>query len=457
MKKLNRSKLEYIFYHLNLNQTIDFTSAINSRLEYDGTTDDSEGKIIFSASNKPLDYKEIIYIDDLPVLFPVSQCDKWYTIDEKNNLIFHHDILKSAFYLLSGYQEYKNPHFYDNLGRFRYDKSIQHKLGIIHKPVVNDYFEVIMQGIEEFSSIHNLTFERKKYFNPIAFFLSHDIDRVDQYHFWEVLLKIMQWAGLKPTLLNRKDAARLAKDSLFSFLKLKPVSNDFWNFDWLLEQEVKHDIKATYYFLDKEGLHDNSRYRFSEQRIKKLMSTITDLGHEVGLHGTVQSARDLNYMKKCYNRLMENYDRSIVGIRQHYLRFFTPLTAKIQSNTGLKYDTTLAFPGHEGFRNNYCLPFKFFDFEEDKMLDHWEIPLLVMDGTLFYYRKLNYREMFDTTHTLIQNIIKHNGVFSLLWHNSHFDEAEFPGITHFYDEYLKTIMEYKPEALTGNQIISRFE
>ena len=58
---------------------------------------------------------------------------------------------------------------------------------------------------------------------------------------------------------------------------------------------------------------------------------------------------------------------------------------------------------------------------------------------------------------LVQEVRKFNGVFSLLWHNSFFDELQFPGITRFYIELLDFLKDQELEGITGSEILSRMK
>jgi hypothetical protein len=158
-------------------------------------------------------------------------------------------------------------------------------------------------------------------------------------------------------------------------------------------------------------------------------------------------------MKEIFDRLQENASVSISGVRQHRLMWDHPQTALIQENAGLIYDVTLGFAMHEGFRNSYCHPFRLFDFDKNRMISTWEIPLNVMDSTLFYYRHLGFEQAESVVNELIAEVKKFNGVFSLLWHNSYFNESEIPGISQFYSTLLKRISSEIPKSVTGEEII----
>jgi hypothetical protein len=59
--------------------------------------------------------------------------------------------------------------------------------------------------------------------------------------------------------------------------------------------------------------------------------------------------------------------------------------------------------------------------------------------------------------SLIKEIKKFNGVFTLLWHNSYLNENEKSGITEFYQNILEEVISEKAESLTGLEIIKRMK
>src|SRR5450759_3989376 len=133
---LNQAQFEYVLSHLNnhidLNETVKNSFVF---LKYHDKISDYSNKIIFLLSDKDLDLNKIVSINQIPVLFPVA--DKISSFrKEDGNIIVLHDYIKSAFFLLSGYQEYVNNEK-DSLGRFSYMSSVQEKLKITGKPVVN--------------------------------------------------------------------------------------------------------------------------------------------------------------------------------------------------------------------------------------------------------------------------------------------------------------------------------
>jgi hypothetical protein len=178
-------------------------------------------------------------------------------------------------------------------------------------------------------------------------------------------------------------------------------------------------------------------------------------GCETGLHGSIKTADNEKAMLTAVAELKKNYPYQIKGIRQHFLKIACPETFNIQIKAGFKYDTTLGFAEHEGFRNSYCHPFRPYDIKEDKMMEIWEFPLNVMDVTLFHYRKLDFENAEKSVLDIVKEVKNFGGVFSMLWHNTMFDEYEIPGITVFYQELIKKIMAEGAESLTGEMLLNR--
>ncbi len=453
---LTKNQIEYVMFHLK--QHFVAEEVLQDRLVFvsDNSAELKDQKsIFFYLSNKDLD--EIVYLDyqheNLPVLFPAIDKKEWCEYQD-GSLLFHHDLIKSAFYLLSGYQE-NQPQATDEMGRFKYEVSIQKKLGIVTKPIVNYYFEIILDGLEAYCQYHQIQFKRKRLFDSYGFMLTHDVDRVDYYHWRETAYRFMQLLGLKKAHYPRKRLVRAAFNSIFPTLFDGFKRDPWWNFDSLRKQESQLGLLSTWYFLNRDGSPHDAKYGFTEKRIQHLIDFLHKEHCEIGLHGSIKTAVDSAQMQVAYNQLQKVCATKIRGARQHFLKLKYPDTLKVQQEAGLEYDTTLGFAEHEGFRNSYCYPFKPFDYTTDTMLDIWEFPLAMMDTTLFGYRKLTYVQMLESMENLISEITKFGGLFVLLWHNCNFDEYQYPGINKFYKNILELIHSTQFDSVTGSGVLDR--
>jgi len=451
---LNHSQIEYVLYHLG--QHIHLHEAIKDSMVFIKSGDELplfSNKIVFHLSEKDFSISDVMWINELPVLFPLSEKESFFHINN-NNIFFTHDLLKSSFYLLTGFQEKDNDTF-DSLGRFPYSSSVQAKLNFIQKPVVNYYFKEMIEGIKKHCLLQNIEFKRKSPFNGFAFFLTHDVDRIKYFTFNSLLytIKLIFQSGK-----NGKSRLNLVKEIFrigFHILNIFDKSDPYWNFKNLTDQEKDLGINSTYFFLPKDQKHIDSYYYLGDRKIRELISFLQREGNEVGLHGTVRSSSSDTNLKKILSEFISVTNITRPGIRQHRLMWQHPHTARFHENEGISYDTSLGFADHEGFRNSYCHPFKLYDFENDRMLSYWEIPLIVMDSTLFHNRRLTIKTSMDAVITILGETIKFNGVFTLLWHNSYFNESDLPGITDFYYNLLEMIIAEKPEILTGLSIVKK--
>ena len=445
---LSRGQIEYVLFHMNHKFVID--SWLKDRFHFMESYSELnfKGRIVFLLTPLSLNVKNV---KDIPVLFASKETDEIYSIIN-DNLVFHHDLVKSAFYLLSGFQEIMDKSK-DQFGRFPYKNSLQYKLKIPHKPLVNYYFDIIKNGVKEYCDYHTLNFQEKKVFSSFGFMLTHDVDRLDANNFNDTVYKIKQFLGLSPSHLSRKKNLIKSMHSLYHFINPFSKSNSYWTFEYLTKIEKKYHINSVYYFLNKDQKYKDSLYDYSFKRVRKLIGYLKEQGSEIGLHGTIKSANDVENLKYYLDKLERNSGEQIIGVRQHFLKFDLPTTILNHEKAGLQYDSTLGFAEEAGFRNSYCLPFKLFDFKENRMIDVWEIPLNFMEVTFMGYKKYDYQKVVKTINQLLDEIEKFNGIFTLLWHNCNFDEVGYPAIKQNYEEYLQLIMNRKPINLTGKDVV----
>ncbi len=445
---LNEYELNYVFEHMDLMMD---TNVWRDQFCYSEVSE-SKNQIIVIPNHGDLSEK---MIDDLPVLFATDE-KNIYSIDKKGNLVFYHDLLKSAFYLLSSYDEQFVNRSRDHWGRVSYHTSIQKRLGIIHRPVVNEYFDLILEGVNAFMKHHKRPpLVRSKFFKSFGFLLSHDIDVIDKYGWNHLGYKIKELLGVVKSEHNKWKILKVTAKSALQFLN-PWRSNPYWNFPYLLNLEQGHKIRSSYYFLakDQEG---GSHYNFDEKRLVQLFKKLKGYKHEIGIHGTTQTVNNRNKLSKEVDDLEKAAGVKIYGGRQHRLWLDYPNTFKNHSAIGLRYDSSFGFAEMEGFRNSFCLPFKPYDFENRQAIDLWQLPLVTMDVTLFSYRLLSADDAFSIIEKLLDEVKKHNGIFTLLWHNSFFDEILYPGITNIYESILELIVKETPNSISGKKLVELLE
>ena len=255
--------------------------------------------------------------------------------------------------------------------------------------------------------------------------------------------------------------SELKKGKLFSIPGLvwkRFLSKDEWfNFDLISTIEKQYEARSTFFFLPEKGKKNqwkNADYDVRNKKIRQVIRKLGDDGFEIGVHGSFGTHADALKLKK---EILVIDTPSITGNRFHFLMFHPAKTIGVLENSGVKYDTSLGFAEHIGFRRGTCYPFYLYDFEQDKMSSVLEIPLIVMDTTLRNKKYMDFTpEMtLNAVSGLVDEIKKFNGVFTLLWHNTFFSEYKFAGWKQIYLDILEYCKNNHALLTTGQNVYEK--
>jgi hypothetical protein len=336
----------------------------------------------------------------------------------------------------------------DKHDRFPAKESLAYKNSFLHRPIVNEHIALLWSWIESFSAEYQRISRWGE--KDFAVCLSHDVDHImkngDLFaacrHTLAILLKFKKV----------KKAINYLKNY---FQNMRDYTKDpYWTFKYLTNTERQYRFTSSFYFMAMDDSDPDFRYDIDGKRVRELIHELEANGCEVGYHGSLISYNNKRIMNLEKTRIDSVVCKKSYGCRQHYLKFKIPLTWRYQQQAGVLYDTTLSFAEHEGFRCGMCLPFKPYDVLEGKVLDIWEIPLIVMEGTLqsSMYRNLTPENGLKKIIDMIETVKRHNGVFTILWHNSSFD-YNWDGWSYVYEEMMKYLGRSNCIGLSGRQII----
>ena len=374
----------------------------------------------------------------IPFLFDTKQETEILTFSE-GQAIINFDIIASSFFFLSNWQEiaYKSS---GDLCRFPYEESIQHKLKIIDKPVVNYYFDILKTAIEKVYGIHlSISLWKGKNF---AAFISHDIDTCQ-------------------TAWMQGSFRALMKGDLISILKLlglKVFSHDAWfNFKEILASEKKEDIHSSFFFLARQGKHGkfrNGDYDIRKKKFSRVFESIRENGSETGIHGSLGTCNDLERYAEDIRRI----GTAIKGNRFHFLEFDAITTPEVLEKCGIEFDSTMCFAEHYGFRNGICHPFYLWDIRNERQSKVLEIPLVLMDGTLqnTKYMNIGKEEIEPRISELVKEIRKFSGLLTVIWHNTHYSEYKYKGWDKIIGMIIRICKENDALFLNGSEIAARY-
>jgi hypothetical protein len=208
--------------------------------------------------------------------------------------------------------------------------------------------------------------------------------------------------------------------------------------DWMMDVNERAGNRVAFYFITDRNHPLDAHYRMDEPVIRRLLRRIHDHGHEIGLHPSYTSYSDSKRTVKEANILRsameaEGIHQTEIGGRQHFLRWSSPLTARNWEAAGMQYDSTLSYADQAGFRCGTCHEFQMFDPTQDRALKLRQRPLVLMECSVIAdrYMGLGYSDEALAVMQGFKSVCKRvGGVFTLLWHNSHFSgerDKEFYG------------------------------
>lgn len=333
-----------------------------------------------------------------------------------NKIICGIDIFASSFFMLTRWEEYVNKTRDEHM-RFPGAESMAFKNNFLHRPVVNEYVEMLWQMLLKL----NYKGERKK--KPFELVLTHDIDHMDYPRSFRIILG---------DILKRRNL-KLGREHFNYYVK--SGSNPYDTFGFIMNASEKLGLKSHFYFMSSDSnLPPDTSFYLDSRRFRKKVKEIKTRGHEIGFHPGYFTFDDLLRWSSEKQLLEKKVKDKIVEGRQHYLRFDIPATFRIWEKNKMEIDSTLGYSQNEGFRCGTGDVFTVFDFLERRQMHVKERPLIIMDGTLRRQYSL------DKAMAVIQYYIsigrKYNSTITLLFHNSSFYGADWEGYDSLYAKSL---------------------
>jgi hypothetical protein len=358
------------------------------------------------------------FLESVPIIFGSDEID--YSEDK---IYLGLDIFGSCFFMLSRYEEVvveaKDTH-----GRFLAKASLAFQENFLERPIVDEYVEVLWGCIHFlFSNLIRKSFVSKTY-------VSCDVDYITD--------KGVRFPGIFKRLggdLIKRKSLKSFFISLNTFFKVfivgKKELDPFNTFDFMMDICDNQGLKMAFYFIPRNNKQPiDGNYDIQSIEVIDLMKKIMNRGHEVGYHASYYSYKDgkktreeVKLLKKVYEEAGGNSE-DIIGGRQHFLRWETGITENNWEHSEMKYDTTLGYAEQIGYRCGTSKEYNFYNLLKRKNMNLLLIrPLLIMDCTLLspQYMGLNIKESVEAITRIKNTVKKHQGNFTILWHNSYLE------------------------------------
>ncbi len=332
------------------------------------------------------------------------------------------DIFGSAFFMLSRYEEAALPDR-DDHDRFPATASLAYRAGFLDRPIVDEYVEILWAAMQ-------CLWPRlgRKPQQPRTL-VSCDVD--SPFAFDGALRRLPR--RLVGDLLKRRSPSQAWRNLRSQWRashgdhSLDPHRDGI---DFIMETNERAGRAVAFYFIPEntDSRLDN-RVSLDDPRMRALLREIHARGHEIGIHPGYNTYRHPEAMARSVATLRrvldeEGVDQPLLGGRQHYLRWETPITARLWDENGLDYDTTLSYADRPGFRCGTCREYPLYDLQQRRPLGLRERPLIVMECSVIAerYLGLGYSDEALALMKGYRDICRRlAGDFTLLWHNSHLE------------------------------------
>ena len=358
------------------------------------------------ASEPQLPLKEF---NGTPILFGTEEIKR-----QASTIVIHADLVASAFFLLSRYEEFIHPD--DNRdahGRYVGRKSLPYRANFISRPIVDEYADILLKCLSEAGC--DVKFPPASY---RKIYLTHDIDFLTNYRHLRGFA-----GGIKRNLLSPKGLCRIAQ-SVFS------LENDpAFTFRWILEQDSKVTDAQQVYFVKSavsQAAADYPGYNLNGKDFKKLSQLLKKNNCKLGLHTSYNSANHLKYIKMEKTKLEQSLEMTVTANRWHFLRTTQPSDYKELLSAGITDDFTMGYADIAGFRLGTSRAVQWINPENIEVTNLTQHPLTAMDCTFSNqeYMNLTESEAEEKMVSLLNQTKKHNGDVVLLWHNTVFSELD---------------------------------
>jgi hypothetical protein len=217
--------------------------------------------------------------------------------------------------------------------------------------------------------------------------------------------------------------------------------------------QSRHGWKSTFFLLeDQYWKKKGGRYRWDDSSFSKIADFLLADGCELGIHGSAYSHDQPKWWVQKRERFQQIFGVPALGTRNHYLSLHVPDTWRAQQQAGMVYDATLGYPNRLGAPGGYCFPFDVASLTESPKTPLVQLPLTIMDVTLFRYLALDKEAAIEAAQEQMTRVRNFGGLVSVLWHNNFFAEPEYSDWEETYATILDWLAPQNPWVATGIEI-----
>ncbi|WP_102409407.1 polysaccharide deacetylase family protein [Parabacteroides bouchesdurhonensis] len=343
-------------------------------------------------------------IEGVPLLFGSPKME-WYG----DTWVVHADIIASAYFLLTRYEEIRRRDVRDIHGRFPGKESLPYKAGFIHRPIVDEYGKLLRRWLRQ----TRIPIPEPEA-NISKIWLTHDVDAPFYCRtFRSFIREAVKGEGLVKA---------------WEYYNAPLTSDPFYTFPWLIEQDnsVKNAIGKEHceslFFFKAGGTtkYDKPKYNLHSKDMKALLH-LCKTGHcLIGLHSSYEAGITPSLIRQEKDILRKVTGQPILYNRHHYLCSHEPEDMDWLEKAGITDDFTMGYADVSGFRLGTCRPVLWINPINKRISSLTLHPLNIMDCSLSepQYMGMGYEEALVYCLQIAEQVRLVNGELVLLWHNS---------------------------------------
>lgn len=361
------------------------------------------------ATQKSLPKLPLKELNGIPILFGEPNVEK-----AGENLVVHADIIASAYFLLTRYEEMVRKDVKDEFDRFPGRESLPYRANFIDRPVVEEYSILLKKWLRDVG----VEFQEKS--RRFSLTLTHDIDNLNYYRYmkWQPFREIARALIGRQTFKNALECVSV---------KLKQKEDPYITvFDEMIVLDKKAEanskgipVKSIYFFMAGGNTKFDNFYDIHQKFVQDIIQKLHDAGIEIGLHASYEAGFHPEVIQDEKETLEKFCDFPVNCNRHHFLGWRNIEDGYILAKAGFQHDYTLGYADIAGFRLGVCHPIPLFDPINFQLFGIIEHPLIIMECTLSTpkYMNLNFDQALMYGRKLIDQVKQYNGELTLLFHN----------------------------------------
>lgn len=363
---------------------------------------------------------------DIPFLFGTPEIEK----TDDGRIVIYADLIASAYFMLSRYEEIIKPQCRDRYGRFLAKNAVVFQQGYGFRPLVDEWGRYLRNLLRQTGV--SLP-EEERGFSKI--WLTHDVDRP----FRIPTLKSCMFE-IARIILRRKNCLKNPLGVYFS-----EKNDPFYTFPWIIKQDNKLKdklgeklVESVYFLISGKSTKHNKYYPVKAKKYIRLLNLLKENDATLGLHVSHEGGENPDVIAEEISRLPSCVDRQKLYSRHHYLKWREPEHIEYMEKAEIKEDFSLGYADSVGFRCGTSKSYYFINPRTESLTDVIIHPMQIMECSLDgrCYMGLTYQQSKELCKKIILEVNGFNGELNLLWHNTSFTKE-------FYHEKLYVeLLEY---------------